>query len=190
MTETTTFLDRESLTRLSALVGAEWRFFAGPNVSDWLTDVSIAVVTDGPALTISGEVVDLDFEGEDDTYSSFKIDDGASELGLAERAGHVYHFLAGQEVREVVVVRETVTERRNNQQTWSYVANIGIVFVLSAGAIAISKVSHHSELLAVTRADSLDAVVIDDLTSGWEDQLGLDYTFERERIPIERLLGT
>lgn len=98
MIRTENLLDPESLTRLAGLAGGTWRFFAGPNVSDWLTDVSIPIVTDGLCLTIGGEVIDLDFEGEDDTYSTFRVDEDTPELEAAEKSGHVYYLASGQTI--------------------------------------------------------------------------------------------
>lgn len=184
MTTITQILDAESLSRLAHLRGATWRYFGGVQVSSWLTDVSIFVATDGGELTISGETTDLDFEGEDDTYSRFRIDDGAPDLDAASRAGHLYHFNSGHRLDDVLIVRETVTERRGGEQTWSYVNDLSIVFVLDNGVIAISKVSHHTELLSVVRADSFDTLALDEPSHGWEDKLDADFSLTQEVLSI------
>lgn len=188
MNTITQILDGESLSRLARLRGAAWRYFGGVQVSNWMTDVSLFVSTDAGELTITGETAELDFEGEDDTYSRFRIDDGAADLDAASKAGHLYHFNSGQRLGDVLVVRETVTELRDGEAAWTYVTDIGIIFVLDKGAITISKVGHHSELLSVVRADSLADLQLDEPSHAWEDRLDVEYSFKRQTLGVDSLL--
>lgn len=189
MTTITQILDVESLSRLARLRGTTWRYFGGAQVSTWLTDVSIFVSTDDGDVTMSGETTDLDFEGEADNYSRFRIDDGATDLDTASRAGHLYHFNGGHRLEDVLIVREIVTERRDGKQAWTYVNDLAVVFVLDNGVIAISKVSHHTELLSVVRADQLDALDLDEPSHGWEDKLDVEFSFTREVLSINDLIS-
>ena len=190
MNTITQILDEESLSRLAALRGGVWRYLGGVQVSNWMTDVSLFIATDSRLLTITGETTELDFEGEDDTYARFHIDDGATDLDAASKSGHLYYFNSGQTVQDVLIVRETVTEHREGEATWSYVTDIGIVFVLSGGLIAIGKVGHHTELLSVTRAQNLDALKLDDPSHGWEYRLDVEYSIERQTLAIDSLRRT
>ena len=190
MNTITQILDEESLSRLAALRGGVWRYLGGVQVSNWMTDVSLFIATDSRLLTITGETTELDFEGEDDTYARFRIDDGATDLDAASKSGHLYYFNSGQTVQDVLIVRETVTEHREGEATWSYVTDIGIVFVLSGGLIAIGRVGHHTELLSVTRAQNLDALKLDDPCHGWEDRLDVEYSIERQTLAIDSLRRT
>ena len=190
MNTITQILDEESLSRLAALRGGVWRYLGGVQVSNWMTDVSLFIATDSRLLTITGETTELDFEGEDDTYARFRIDDGATDLDAASKSGHLYYFNSGQTVQDVLIVRETVTEHREGRTTWSYVTDIGIIFVLSGGLIAIGKVGHHTELLSVTRAQNLDALKLDDPSHGWEDRLDVEYSIERQTLAIDSLRRT
>ena len=190
MNTVTQILDEESLSRLAALRGGVWRYLGGVQVSNWMTDVSLFIATDSRLLTITGETTELDFEGEDDTYARFRIDDGATGLDAASKSGHLYYFNSGQTVQDVLIVRETVTEHREGRTTWSYVTDIGIIFVLSGGLIAIGKVGHHTELLSVTRAQNLDALKLDDPSHGWEDRLDVEYSIQRQTFAIDSLWRT
>lgn len=190
MNTITQILDEESLSRLAALRGGVWRYLGGVQVSNWMTDVSLFIATDSRLLTITGETTELDFEGEVDTYARFRIDDGATDLDAASKSGHLYYFNSGQTVQDVLIVRETVTEHREGRTTWSYVTDIGIIFVLSGGLIAIGKVGHHTELLSVTRAQNLDALKLDDPSHGWEDRLDVEYSIERQTLAIDSLRRT
>jgi hypothetical protein len=78
-------------------------------------------------------------------------------------------------------------EIRDGHEAWQYVTDIGIVFKFSAGVIAVTKVSHHTELLSIIKADALDELQIDEPTNIWEDKLGIEYTIRRDFIPIDAL---
>jgi hypothetical protein len=190
MNTITQTLDEESLSRLAAIRGGTWRYLGGAQVSNWLTDVSLFIATDSRLLTITAETTELDFEGEDDTYARFRIDDGATDLDAASKSGHLYHFNSGRGVQDVLIVRETVTERREGEATWSYVTDVGIVFALSGGLIAIGKVGHHTELLSVTRAKTLDALKLEEPSHGWKDRLDVEYSIQRQTFAIDSLRRT
>jgi len=71
--------------------------------------------TEGPAITVSGWTDFFDFEGEDDTYSLLKIDNGAPDFEEARKASRIYSTQSGQSVNDVLIVRETVVETRRGQ---------------------------------------------------------------------------
>lgn len=189
MITVTQSLDHESLTRLADLRGQRWGYLGGPHVSNWMTDVSMFVSTEESALTISGEVDELDFEGEQDSYSRLRVDQGAVDLAAATESGHRYYFHAGEEVRDVLIVEETVRQITYGQPTWTYTNDIAIVFALQTGAIALAKVSHHSELLCVVQAVDVQALKIEEPSHIWTDKLGVEHYFTRDITPIRDLLG-
>ncbi len=157
-------------------------------MTDWLTDITAFFCTDGPAITVFGIAEYLDFEGVEDTYSLLHVDDGAPDFDEAEKPGRLYFFYAGQRVIDVLIVRDTIVEIRDGEKAWQYVTDIGIVFKLSAGVIAVTKVSHHTELLSVFKADTLEELQIDEPKNNWEDKPGIEYTTGREFIPIDALV--
>jgi len=181
-------LDKEGLLRIAALKGQVWRCFGSPGMTDWLTDATAFFCTDGPAITVSGVAEYLDFEGEEDTYSLIHVDDGVSDFDEAKNAGRLYFFYAGQRVIDILIVRESIVENRDSHEAWRYVTDIGIVFKLSGGVIAVAKVSHHTELLSIVRADTLEDLQIEEPTNIWDDKLGIEYTIGREFIPIDALV--
>jgi hypothetical protein len=181
-------LDHESLTRLADLRGQRWRYLGGPQVSNWMTDVSLFVATEESALTISGEVDELDFEGEQDSYSRLRVDQGAADLTAATESGHRYYFHAGEEVRDVLIVEETVRQITGGEPTWTYTNDIAIVFALQTGAIAIAKVSHHSELLCVVQAVDVQKLHIQEPSHIWTDKLGVEHDITRDMTSVKKLL--
>ena len=182
-------VDKESAMKLAALRGQVWRFFGSSRMTNWLTDVSMFFCTEGPAITVSGWTDFFDFEGEGDTYALLKIDDGAADFEEAKKAGRSYPTQSGQNVNDVLILRETVVETRGGQVSWRYVADIAIVFQLSGGVVAVAKVSHHTELLGIAKAPSMDELRIDQVNSYWQDRHGVAYTVDRRVIRIEDLLG-
>jgi hypothetical protein len=172
------------MTRLASLLGQRWRYFGGAQVTDWMTEVSLLVATEGPTLTVSGEVDDLDFEGEDDSYSHLRVDPGAPDLPAASKAGNLFHFNAGQEVKDVVIVRETVTQQIDTQPTWTYITDIAIIFQLETAVIAFAKVSQHSELIVAIRATNTENLKIDEPTNLWTDKIGIEHMITRKFISL------
>lgn len=144
-------IDKESATKLAALRGHVWRCFGSSGMTDWLSDPSVFFCTEGPAITVSGWTDYFDFEGEDDTYSLLKIDGGAEDFEEAKRSGRIYSSEAGQEVMDVVVVRETVVETRGGHESWRYVTDVAIFLQLSDSVIAVAKVSTTPSYSALPR---------------------------------------
>lgn len=177
-------LDPESMTRLAGLRGQRWRYFGGAQLTDWMTEVSLFVSTDGPTLTVSGEVDDLDFEGEEDSYSHLRVDPGAPDLPAARRSGHMFHFNVGEEIKDVLILRETVTQQIDTQPTWTYITDTAIIFQLETAVIAFAKASQHSELLVAVRATNTENLQIDEPTNLWTNKIGIEHTITRNLISI------
>ena len=73
-------VDKESATKLAAIRGRVWRCLGSSHMTNWFTDPSWFFCTEGPAITVSGWTDFFDFEGEDDTYSLLKVDNGAADF--------------------------------------------------------------------------------------------------------------
>lgn len=157
-------------------------------MTDWLSDLSVFFCTEGPSITVSGWTDYFDFEGEDDTYSLLKIDGGAEDFEKAKRSDRLYSSQSGQEVTDVLVVRETVVETRSGHESWRYVTDVAIVFQLSDSVIAVAKVSHHSELLGIATAAVMDDLPNEEVSNRWRDRRGVAYAVDRQVIRIEDLL--
>jgi len=88
-------VDKESGMKLAALRGRVWRCFGSSHMTNWFTDTSVFFCTEGPAITVSGWTDFFDFEGEDDTYSLLKIDNGAPDFEEARKASRVFFVVVG-----------------------------------------------------------------------------------------------
>ena len=190
MNRTELLVDPESLLLLRHLVGGTWQCMGGRYMSDGTSDVAIFAVTDKASITISGPVDELDFEGDDDTYIRLRVREGAPERQAATKSGNLYFQNSGERVLDVVIVRQTITEERDGTPKWTFVSDIGVIFVLSRGVVAISPVSHHTELLQARRADSLSNLTLEEPLSARENELETSYKRQVEFLPIADALGT
>lgn len=182
-------IDKESAAKLAALRGHVWHCFGSSGMTDWLSAVSVFFCTEGPAITVSGWTDYFDFEGEDETYSLLKIDGGAEDFEEAKKSGRLFWSQSGQQVTDVLVVRETVVETRGGHVSWRYVTDVAIVFQLSESVVAVEKVSHHSELLGIATAAAMDELPNEEMSNRWRDGPGVTYALDRRVIRIEDLLG-
>ena len=89
---------------------------------------------------------------------------------------------------DLLIVRETIIEIENEQESWEYITDIGVVFVLSSGAVAVSKGSHHTQMLVVRMAPTVDALDIPDRAIEWTDDLTIKHLATRDFLPIATLL--
>lgn len=184
MNRTELLLDPESLLLLRNLVGGTWQCMGGRYMSDGTSDVAIFAVTDKASVSISGPVDELDFEGDDDTYVRLRVREGAPERQSATKSGNLYFQNSGEQVLDVVIARQTITEERDGIPMWTFVSDIGVIFVLSRGVVAISPVSHHTELLQIRRANSLSDLTLEEPLSAWENDLETSYQRRFEFLPI------
>lgn len=189
MKRNTDTLSRTALELLASLRGDTWRFFGGSDVTDWLTSTSFILATSSKMLTITSEVSWKDFEGEDDTYSCLNLEAHAVDLDLARSSGHLYFFHQGQEVRDVMVVRDLIIEEQDGIAAWEYVTDVAVVICLSNGVVGARKVSHHNELVAMAHAPTIEELVVPEPSHRWINELALTYTFERQVIPIDALMS-
>lgn len=133
----------------------------------------------------------LDFEGYDEEYPILTVAADLGGIDAAQRDGRAFFHHQGEEVVQILVVREAITQIVNGQPRWTFTTDYGIVFELASGAISVAKAGHHSEALDVAIADSLDAVDIPDRSDewDWDNELGEEYQVSREFVPIGTLLA-
>ncbi len=179
-----------SLRLLDALLGQRWRCFGAPLMAPQLgAPFDIFFATEDAAITVGSMVDYLDVDGFESPFAELSVEPGASRLDEAAKNGNVYFFHAGAEVIDVLVVRDTIAEQRSGISAWAFTTDVAIVFVLATAVIAVSKLGLHDEMLQVTIAGSIDELVLPWIQRKWQDKLGIDYTVEREFIPLEALLA-
>lgn len=179
----------EDLRRLQALIGGEWLCVAGDTLGpDFNEPEEVIAATTVGAVTVVSDTAEADFQyGERTTYSMLAVSDDISGFEAAKRNGNVYVQHQREQVLDVEIVREVITAREDGEDTWEYTTDVGVVFVLSKGAVAIAKGSHHTEMLAVRMAGSVEDLGIPDRTVEWEDDLTVQYRSTREFIPVDAL---
>lgn len=181
----------EDLNRLRRLVGSEWLYVAGDTLApDFNTPVDVIVGTTQGSLRVVSDIATADFQYDEAmTYSFLTTSDDISGFTVAARHGNVYVQHQHERLIEVLIVRETITENEDGEDSWEYTTDIGVVFVLSHGAIAIAKGSHHTEMLLVRTAPSVSELDIPDRTIEWADDLTTRHHCTREFLSIDDLYG-
>ena len=87
-------------------------------------------------------------------------------------------------------MRQIIIQETDGTPTWTFVSDIGVIFVLSREVVAISPVCHHTELLQARRADSLSNLTLEEPLSARENELETSYKRQVEFLPIADALGT
>lgn len=57
----------------------------------------------------------------------------------AKRKGNVYVQYQGESIKDLLIIRDTVTEVSGGETAWEYTADTGVVFDLSASASAVAE---------------------------------------------------
>ena len=183
--------DRESLCRLAALLGQVWKCFGAPTMgANLAAPFSSFFVTEEKAITVTSAVEYFDIDGDPyyTTIAELALAQGADELDQATTSGNVYVFHAGEVVVDALIIRDTITEIRDGSHTWTIVKDVGVIFVLSGGVIAISQLGLHEELLQVTMAASVAGLKLAAIQRKWSDLLGTEHEDSRQFIPVDELL--
>lgn len=183
--------DRESLCRLAALSGQVWKCFGAPTMgANLAAPFSVFFVTEEKAITVSSAVEYFDIDGDPyyTTVAELAVAQGADELDQVTTSGNVQVFHAGEVVVDALIIRDTITEIRDGSHTWTIVKDVGVIFVLSGGVIAISQLGLHEELLQVTMAASVAGLKLPAIQRKWSDLLGIEHEDSRQFIPVDELL--
>ena len=176
------------LNRLRAQIGSDWLYVAGETLAPhFYTPVDVLVGTTADTFTVYSEAVGADFEDPDLEYAALSIRDVGERFEVAKRRGNVYVPHQRERIIDVLIVRESITATENGEQSWDYTTDIGVVFVLSKGAVAVAKGSHHTEMLLVAMGRTVEALDIPDRTIEWADDLTVQHRSTREFIPIKNL---
>jgi hypothetical protein len=183
--------DGESLVRLAALRGQPWKCFGAPTMGANLAGpFSVFFVTEEKAITVTSAVEYFDIDGDPyhTTIAELAVAQGADEQDQATKSGNVYVFHAGEVVVDAVIIRDTITEIRDGSHTWTIVKDVGVIFIMPGGVIAISQLGLHEELLQVTLAASVAGLKLPAIQRKWSDVLGIEHESSRQFIPVDELL--
>jgi hypothetical protein len=174
--------DIEELTKLR---GSIFSFVAGPTLWEFLSADLVFLVCGNQRLSIQGDIFDSSFEGFEGQYSRLIIstpNDVDLEKSVLE--GSAYYFHSGETVLEVAVIRDTIEFFSDGIKSWEYVTDSGFVLNLSGGAVAITKLGHHDELLQVTYWDEFSMLTVPETDGHFESDLYQNYNINREIIPL------
>lgn len=184
-------LDRASVQHLSELLGGTWRLVTGdrlPERGDSLFAFGeVVIAVEGREYTVRSELTMSDFEGYSDEYPQLSVQRGAERLDDEIRSGRAFFRNKGDTVAAIYVVRDTVSQLKDDELVWQYITDVGIVIELTGGAVSVCKASHHTEALLVSFSGSLENLRVDDNIDEWEDELGIAHLSRREVLPLSEL---
>jgi hypothetical protein len=183
------------LQRLAGFVGTRWRFITGDPLAQrpgsLIAFGLVVAATDACELGVQSDVGVLGFEGYDEEYPRLSVaDPDPGAVQALRTSGRLFFQHSGEQVRDVAVVRVEIASLRDGAVHWVYSTDMGVVFELSEGAVAIVKAGHHDDALIVAFGASADALDLPDRTIewDWDNEPGQEYRTRRDLIPLESLL--
>ena len=170
---------------LKRFVGSELNFVAGPELWEHLSSDLIILVCGENQIALQGDIFQSAFEGFQADYSTINfLPPKSADLNASIRKGFSYYFHTGERVIGVSIIRDRVVHLHGSEVLWDYQSDSGVILYLTNGALAISKLGYHDEMLQVTYFDPADMVRLPELNSHFESDLYNQYEFERQIMPI------
>lgn len=180
-----TTLSNLQIEVLASFIGEEFELIGGESLPEFLMSSSISVFTKNRSVKIFGKVVDGDFEGFDNEYSIFGVSENTPKvIEDILASGNTYNNCQGQTIQDVHIVREMITEFTGQSSTWSLISDVAIVFELTDSAIVISFLSHNTEALRATFAESVNLESVPATGNDFDDDLQNSYEFKRQIFSI------
>jgi len=189
MTTITRHIDSGGLEDLRGLEGAIWEGYGStwPTANGFLESPAF-LVTNSCKLSIGTATEYFDIDGDVFSFSSVQISEAGSELDRARNEGNVYYQNKGEQINQVLIVRETLRATYEGNPFFEVDFDFGIVLVRSKSVIAIAKRGFHGDDFVVSSAPSIGELELFDSSKEWSQSLMMDYEFGRELIKIDDLL--
>ncbi len=176
----------QDLDLLRSFIGSQLSFVAGPDLWEPLSADLIFVVCGERGLELRGDIFQDSFEGFESDYSKINFSEiTQSEVLEATQRGFRYLIHAGELVTGVAILRNQVKHSGKNGNDWDYTSDSGVIFYLSEGALAVTKLGHHDELLQVTYQEKIDEALAE-LNSHFESDFDDQYEFTRVLVPLSQ----
>ncbi|CAB4805820.1 MAG: hypothetical protein F2873_08605 [Actinobacteria bacterium] len=170
---------------LASLRGSEWVHLSGDMFDNeflaW-DAVRLQCSTSAILIELPREVIDIG--GDCDDYAVLHIRPASSLSAAAERAGSVYYQGRGETVRNIWVIRDTVTGTRTEHPDFTHTADVAVVFGLDTMSTSIQRAGRFSDAFLIRRSPTREELSLPDTEDEWESDLLDQYTVSREWIPI------
>jgi hypothetical protein len=183
-------LSQQARDNLLRLIGAKYDGLGGSAITHSKLAQEVFVFSSQGAVEISGVLKSLDFEGYVDEYSRFEVE--RVEPTKANRileSGEFFAQSSGDEIRDIYVVRETITQVKQGTPVWSLKADSGIVLALGNSYIAFALQALFDVVFAFDFLERFSLQDMDDLTTLYEDDLLASYMVSRELISVSNIHG-
>jgi hypothetical protein len=186
--------DHLSLLKLRVICGSKIRFFSGepsPGLPGIVSDYNrILIATETTTVAVELHEWLSNLRDDEDDLGQLVVVDGEPFLSSVAAQGNFSLKFSGQEIEQLFVLRETISHSVFDEADWILKSDIGIAIQTSAGAALVYKAGYQSYLIELAFAPTLNELKTVDRTQQWNFSLeiGEDYAFESEFIPMDDLL--
>jgi hypothetical protein len=184
----TNIFNRESAQLISRVLGQRLSYVAGPELWHHLSSDLVYLVAEDKVLGFQGDIQSQNFEGFEADYSEIQVNEhGESELMEAEEKGNLYYFHSGEKIEQISIIRDTIILSAGERDSWQYTTDVGVLFKLTSGALTISKLGYHDELLQVKYYNDFQIGDLPTTVGHFENSLYETYRVERSVLDIAEL---
>lgn len=171
---------------LRTMVGESYKYLGGKQLDPFRNGEIVSIAATGCFLDLVCDLETRDFEGFVDEYPQIYVHE-TSPLIIKEMqsAGDFYVQGAGQHVRGISIVRETVVAFDSGVETWSEVSDVGILIHLDALTISIVLTARYEVFFDVDFHENFALSMLEDTAMLASEDLFRTYEVSREIIPLE-----
>ena len=179
----------KDLRKINALIGSQYNFVGGAHFPELCSSDVIVFSTSQGSLRFQGDIVEANFEGYKENYSTYVIQEAEpGEVSKLVKRGRVATRDVGSQIKNVYVLSSKRTELKRGEKTWVLYSTRGVIFDFGNSKIAISKLGEHDECLTVTHLDGGDFTAIPETSSFFESDEQVTYVIEESLETISSLI--
>lgn len=183
-------LSAEELRSLASLEGCNWRRYGADVLFDGdVAFIDMFIESSTEALTLSVQESPLDLQGWPDDLTRLRVSRGAAGLAEALRKGNLYYQGQGRRIVEVLLARDTYRGTVGGHPAFELVIDVGVVFVLDSGCIAVCKGGPFTDDLVISRASDLGSLRLPGGLEQWTPDLEHSYEHRRDVLLLRDLLA-
>jgi len=180
----------QDLRLVAGLIGKKWDHYGSRTLFNegTLAAADMFLTTSSSTISVVADYKILDFEGGVDEFSFLRIQDGAIGATAARRAGDLYFDLRGEQVVNVLIIRDTVAMDDQDLGPRELVVDSGFIVETTQGSLAICKGSFYMQDMFIQKADDTESLELVTSQNEWESSLGRQFSIVRTVIPVNELL--
>ncbi len=185
MITTQQIIDAEEMRLLNSLINSTWVDISGDGLTDEkLCWESVRIETSSGAIELSFFLEVINIAGEPDDYPWLHIRKSDTKSTKALKGGRIYYHGRGEQILEVWILRESLTNIQNGEQFFKNLADVCVAFKLGSQWISFTRAAHFSDSINIQRTTSREEIVIPDVLDEWEADLINQFDLNQEWIRV------